>query len=168
MSGNPIPRTLNARHLLIALMVASGWRQTDIATHLGYHPNRVNIILSSPLMKSHISALQRELREGHVDDVLARLARETGNALDTLVDLRDNAENPSVRLGAATKLFDKGLDLLAPEVTSPTQPLFGDDVLAALATVMAEDEGRPAPKALAPRPVRLTAKTLDEFGGEDL
>ncbi len=160
--SNPPPRRLNNRHLLLALMVASGWRQTDIARHLGYHPNRVSIILGSPLMKSHVLALQKDLREGHIDDVLTKLARETGNSVDALVALRDHAENPSVQLGAASKLLDKGLDVLAPPVTMPSQPLFGEEVLQALVEVMAEDEGLPPPRRIVRAPGRVVAKTIEE------
>ena len=160
-SGGP-PKRLNSRHLLLALMVASGWKRGDIARHLGYHPSRVTIILDSPLMKSHIAALQKELREGHVDDVLSRLARETGNSVETLVELRDEAENPAIRLSAAGKLLDKGLDVLAPALTLPTQPLFGEDVLQALADAMAEDAGEAPPRRLVSGPTRIVAKTLDE------
>ena len=148
-------------------MVASGWKRVDIARHLGYHPNRVTIILDSPLMKSHIASLQKELREGHVDDVLARLARETGNSVETLVDLRDSAENPAIRLSDASKLLDKGLDVLAPALTSPTQPLFGEDVLQMLAVAMAEDAGEAPPRRMVRGSQRIVAKTLDEAADGD-
>lgn len=104
------PTRMNSRYFLIALMNAAGFRNCDIARHIGLGENRVSIILSSPLMKAQIRDLQGELRTSTVEDVMGIIEREAGNNVRVLIELRDGAQGPgadNVRRLAANDLLDR-------------------------------------------------------------
>lgn len=101
------PTSLNARHLLVALMHAAGFTNRKIADHLGYHESRISIILSSPLMQAQIRELQAELRSSTIEDVMSIIEREAGNNVRVLLELRDHADNESVRNKSANDLLDR-------------------------------------------------------------
>lgn len=107
MSMVGAPTKLNARHFLCALMHAAGFTNRKIADHLGYHENRISIILSSPLMRAQIKELQEELRAGTIEDVMGIIEREAGNNVRVLLELRDHAEESNTRRLAANDLLDR-------------------------------------------------------------
>lgn len=107
MSMVGAPSKLNARHFLCALMHAAGFTNRKIADHLGYHENRISIILSSPLMQAQIRELQGELRTSTVEDVMGIIEREAGRNVNVLIELRDNAEESNTRRLAANDLLDR-------------------------------------------------------------
>jgi hypothetical protein len=79
-SGGP-PDTLNERHHLAAMLLAAGYRGTEVAAAVGLHPNRLSLIKSqSPLFRAQVADLQRELRDAVRDDALAILERAAGPA----------------------------------------------------------------------------------------
>lgn len=106
-SGGP-PDTLNQRHFVAALMLASGYRQADIARTLGYHPNRLSMIATSPLFRAQVADLQRQLREATLGDAMAMIEREAGASVEVIVGIRDDAGEPgATRLRAANDLLDR-------------------------------------------------------------
>lgn len=101
------PTELNARHFVLALMHAAGFRNCDIARHLGYTENRVSVVLSSPLMQAQIRDLQNELRSSTIEDVMGIIEREAGPSVAVLLELRDSAQSENVRLAAANDVLDR-------------------------------------------------------------
>lgn len=145
VAGGP-PERLNNRHLLMALMVAAGWRQKDIAAKLGFNPNRVSIICGSPLFKAQVQNLQRELRESTVADVVHRIATEAGPSLDVMVELRDHAQAEPVRLSAAKDILDRNPKLARVskvEGESSLRVSFGAPELRQMFGALLEDDGKP-------------------------
>lgn len=110
------PDQLKARHNVIALMVAAGWKQKDIAEQLGFHENRISIIAQSPLFRVQVQDIQKKMREGLIDDVNELIKAEVVPSMRKLVELRDHASGEpgeSIQLSAANALLDRG----APKVT---------------------------------------------------
>lgn len=110
------PDQLKARHNVIALMVAAGWKQKDIAEQLGFHENRISIIAQSPLFRVHVQDIQKKMREGLIDDVNELIRAEAIPSMRRLVALRDHASGEpgeNTQLAAANSLLDRG----APKVT---------------------------------------------------
>ncbi len=108
------PEQLTPRHKIIALMVAAGWKQKDIAVELGFHENRVSIIASSPLFRVQVHEIQKQMREGLIDDVSELIKAEALPSVRKIVELRDGEQVPeTVQLAAATSILDRAV----PKIT---------------------------------------------------
>ena len=107
------PEQLTPRHKIIALMIAAGWKQKDIAIELGFHENRVSIIASSPLFRVQVYEIQKQMREGLIEDVNELIKAEALPSVRKIVELRDGAEAETVQLAAATSILDRA----APKIT---------------------------------------------------
>jgi hypothetical protein len=70
------------RHDMIALLYASGMRVSEIAEQLGYHPNRVSLILSDPRAAERIAHYRERVVES-MADVGLKLKALALEALDT-------------------------------------------------------------------------------------
>lgn len=148
---NGAPEKLSSRHLVMALMIAAGWRQKDIAAKLGYTQNRVSIICSSPLFRVQVDRLQKELRESTVADVVHRIATEAGPSMNVMVELRDHALNENVRLGAAKDILDRNPRIARVSKVEEDRTLkisFGAPELRQMFGAMLEDEGKPVPSVI--------------------
>jgi len=99
---------LSPRHYLMAYMVAVGRKQTEIAEVLDTDRTWVSSIASSPLFKLQVQEIQKQIREGAVEDVLAMIRGEGPESVRKLVELRDNAFMETTQLAAANSLLDRG------------------------------------------------------------
>ena len=99
---------LSPRHILIAYMRASGVKQIEIARRLGMHQNAVYMICSSPLFQLQVSEIQKQIRDGAVEDVLEMIRLEGPASVQKLVEWRDQDDEPAVSLNAANSLLDRG------------------------------------------------------------
>jgi len=112
---SPVPTKLNARHRLIALLVAAGYRNTQISATLGVTEARISTIKRSGLFQILVHDIQRQFVTGTLDQVLRTLALEAGNNVAAMIEVRDHAARDSDRLSAARSLlFDGYLDRVAP------------------------------------------------------
>lgn len=169
MARDSIQR-LNNTHGIIALMYAAGWKQRRIAEALGYNENRISVICNSPLFQAEAKRLQRELASSTIMEVVDRIALETGRSLDTIIELRDHAENESVRKDCAFGILDRHPDTAKRQRTDEERTLrivFGREDLARLTAVAAEDGPLSLPSSSTEAPVnggdgRIVARTLDE------
>jgi hypothetical protein len=99
---------LAPRHILMAYMRASGVKQVETARRLGMSPNAVYMICSSPLFQLQVQEIQKQIRDGAVEDVLDLIRLEGPASVRTLVEWRDQVDEPAVSLNAANSLLDRG------------------------------------------------------------
>lgn len=101
------PKRLTERHRLVALMLAAGRTNVEVAHLTGLSPNRVSILRTSPLFQQLVEQERETIRRQAVEAVIHRLNGQAGPTLDTLINLRDQRQNLQVALGAANSLFDR-------------------------------------------------------------
>lgn len=157
MASSGPPDRLAPRHELIALLIAAGKTNVEIARAVGVTANRISTIRQSPLMAEAVRHAQRYILDRVTQDVAERLNGEAGPTLDRLVQLRDTAEEERVRLGAANSLADRISSLSRRTVTegeATIRVLFGAVEVRRMITAALEDEGR-------------TAADLDDLDGDD-
>jgi hypothetical protein len=100
---------LAPKHILMAYMRASGVKQVEIARRLEMSPNQVHMICSSPLFQLQVSEIQKQIRDGAVEDVLDMIRLEGPASVKKLVDLRDDLDaEANIQLSAANSLLDRG------------------------------------------------------------
>lgn len=165
-TGGP-PDTLTARHRMIAMLLASGRSQVEIAQAVGMSANRISIIASSPMFQALVREFQGELLQ-RLADVTERLHAEALPTLEKLVHLRDGGAKEEVQLGAANSLADR-IPALAKKVKHEEERtlriLYGHDVEAVLEAI-AEEKGevyrRPIAETASVRPLRIEAIPLDD------
>lgn len=99
---------LSPKHTLMAYMRASGVKQTEIAQRLEMSYNQVHMICSSPLFKVQVAEIQKQIRDGTVEDVLEMIRLEGPNSVRKLVTIRDTGWKEADQLAAANSLLDRG------------------------------------------------------------
>lgn len=102
----------DGRTFLMAIMHVSGFRNRDIAKHLGYTEPWVSTKLASPLMQAQIRDLQEDLRTATVGDAMEIIEREAPASVQMLVDIRGTtpsmlAQEQNVQRQAANDLLDR-------------------------------------------------------------
>lgn len=174
-----MPQRLNNRHHLVSLMAASGWRQVDIARELGYSPARVSQVLDTPLIRAQVEQFQKQFRDGMVDDVLAKLARDTDNNVEQLFWIRSHGtKEDAVRAKVGLTLLEYQVAKKAAKTEEEhvVRHVYDAQLMRQMMTAMALNEGmRPPPEAIAavatPEPTAIRAKTpeeaLEELRAED-
>jgi hypothetical protein len=147
------PKTLNARHYLVAMLVATGKTNVEIGRVIGMHPERVSTIRKSPLFQALVERTLREIRERTLGAVIEKLQAEAGETLDVLLALRGTAaalptltvDDKKLALAATRELFARQV----PAETKTTEErrvvhlTIGAEELKALMAAMAEDGGPP-------------------------
>src|SRR5438552_1579041 len=83
-------RTMTDRRQIVMMLMASGWRNVDIAREFSLSVNYVSIMRTSPLFRAGIEELQRQWREGTVLDVMELIERESVASVKMLVEIRDD------------------------------------------------------------------------------
>jgi hypothetical protein len=157
---------------MIAMLVANGQTNVQIAAIVGMHPNRIGTITGSPLFQALVREYQRELLN-KLADITERLHAEAMPTLNKLVALRDTGAKEEVQLGAANSIADR-IPALAKKVKHEEEKtlriLFGHDVEAILEAV-SEDRGEPYQRRLSaataettfPVPTKIVAVPLDQL-----
>jgi hypothetical protein len=97
---------MSPRHRLIAMLVAAGQSNVEIAETVGLHPNRITTIAGSPLFQALVREFQSDM-VARISDVTARLHAEAGPTLAKLLSLRDGAAKEETQLAAANSLADR-------------------------------------------------------------
>jgi hypothetical protein len=104
-SGGP-PDRMSPKHRLIAMLVAAGQSNVEIAETVGLHPSRIATIAGSPLFQALVREFQSDM-VARISDVTARLHAEAGPTLAKLLSLRDGAAKEETQLAAANSLADR-------------------------------------------------------------
>jgi hypothetical protein len=104
-SGGP-PDRMSPKHRLIAMLVAAGQSNVEIAETVGLHPSRIATIAGSPLFQALVREFQSDM-VARISDVTARLHAEAGPTLAKLLALRDGAQKEETQLAAANSLADR-------------------------------------------------------------
>lgn len=99
--------SLNSKHMLLALGVAAGKTNRELAEALDYNEQYVSQVKASPLFQAQLLRLQKDMTERTMSDVVGRIIGEADRSVDVLVELRDHAENEHVRLHSATEFLDR-------------------------------------------------------------
>jgi hypothetical protein len=142
-------KALNHRHRAIALMLATGKKEEDIARLLEYPLDSLTRLLESPLFKAEVERLRSQMSEMTVGSVIERVSDEQLNTVDTLVELRDaGTPQDSVRLAAARELRTWGESVVPgmqpkrdPKDVQPAVHIhFGAETMAAFTRAKAEEE----------------------------
>jgi len=122
-SGEPVPDLLaefhnpkrpqveyqheKPEHRIVLFLKAQGLSNREIAEKTGYTPCGVSLIVNQPWAQEK---LLQVLNEAGVDRVQALLAGAAEDSVFTLIELRDDAEQPgTVRKAAASDLLDRFL-----------------------------------------------------------
>lgn len=100
------PDTFSHRHRLVVLMSAAGWKNKDIAQHMGFSQSRVSVILNDPRARGVLREESKKVAEG-LDDVRRRLEILSREAVDELEDELHEVEDPRVRQRAAFGILDR-------------------------------------------------------------
>jgi len=103
--SNPVPSKLSPRHKLVAYLTALGKTVTQIQEETGYSRGRIVRIRQSSAFRLEVERIQRELQEATLEKLVDRIIQEGHPTLDKLVELRDQAANEHVQLGAAKELW---------------------------------------------------------------
>jgi len=137
------PKRLNARHTLMAHLVAAGTPDGEIAAKLGYSASRVSIVKRSPLFRAEVAALQRELTARIASDVAAWIKQETPSTLTRLRELRDQDTSLAVSFSAVKEILQRAAPVVERhEVENVLRVAIDPATARRLAAVMAEDMGR--------------------------
>lgn len=78
---------------------------TRIQEETGYSRGRIVRIRQSPAFRLEIERIQFELQQATLEKLADRIIQEGHPTLDKLVELRDQAANEHVQLGAAKELW---------------------------------------------------------------
>lgn len=93
-------------HRIMLMLKAQGFSNKEIATITGYEQAHVSIILRQPWARQRLLDLINKEGKNAISEVIRG---ECANSVFTLVELRDDAESETVRLGAANALIDRYL-----------------------------------------------------------
>ena len=164
------PIRLGERHRLIGYMMIAGETNGTIAKKLGLSENWISTVKTSPLFQVLLSDLRRELKDKTVGEVVDMIVAEGPASIRTLVELRDGAENESVRQRSASDLLDRNphASRIHKNDEAPTVRIALDvSAVHLMAQAMAEDDGRVAPAIPAvattiPGNGAVRARTIDE------
>ena len=101
-------RPARERHKIVHFLHASGWTNKAIAESMGYSPNQVSIILRSDHPELlEVAAKAREAVFQNSTDVMLRFRQESMKSVETLVLVRDQAEDMGQRRLAARDILDR-------------------------------------------------------------
>ena len=99
--SNPVPTELSPRHKLVAYLTAIGKTVTQIQEETGYSRGRLVRIRQSPGFRAEVDRIQHGLQQATLEKLAERIIQQGHPTLDKLVELRDQAANEHVQLGAA-------------------------------------------------------------------
>ena len=138
-----VPQKLNDRHRLIALMMAMGRRETEIAVELSVSPGMVSALTRSPMFQLQLERIRKTIESEATGVFMDKVVAQAQPTLDRLTYLRDNARHESVQLGAAKSLFDAIVPKrVAGESEVVTRLVIEGADWKLMASAIAEDEGR--------------------------
>jgi hypothetical protein len=103
--SNPVPALLSPRHKLVAYLTALGKTVTQLQEETGYSRGRIVCIRQAPAFRLELERIQREIQQATLEKLADRIIQEGHPTLDKLVELRDQAANEPVQLGAAKELW---------------------------------------------------------------
>jgi hypothetical protein len=149
IAQQPKDITKDRIQLIMALYIA-GWRNGDIAKHLGYTDARVSIIRSSPLYKSCKEVKKQELMSQVIDktsDTIAggnpirrRLNEIAVKAVENYEHLINN-KDPSIALRAVDSVIEKS-DYRPPKESTKVSIEISSKVADRLQKALEYDESR--------------------------
>jgi len=101
-------KTVRERHKIVVFLACAGWTNIQIAKAMGYSPACVSIILRSQNPELlQIRSQAQDWVANHTTDVLLRFRQESLKSVETLVDVRDNADDWSQKRLAARDILDR-------------------------------------------------------------
>jgi ElaB/YqjD/DUF883 family membrane-anchored ribosome-binding protein len=137
------------KHRLVIYLKASGKTNKEIAKSSGFSEEWVSQILRQPWARKQ---LLEELKTLGTDPVQGLLSSTAEDSVYTIIELRDKADDASVRLRAAQDLLDRYLGKATQRVESRNQIAFiegdiekVDSELAALELEIGRLQGLPVP-----------------------
>lgn len=131
--------TMKDSHKAAAMCIAKGMSKTATAKELGYTLQWIQRISKFPGFKEYVKEMQRDIRDGIVDNA-ARLEKKFNNeaneAFKTLQSLhRGKSNDPlnpvphAVRRGAAKDILEHSTDVPNPKAERELEKLRGDQHL---------------------------------------
>jgi len=121
---------LSDAHRMMAYMDAQGKRAGEIAEATGFAVNRVYSIRLEKKYQEFLAEVRREIKERAIAaaaNLISRYDEEAPKSFETIVELRDGAENESIRLKAAEHIIDRAP--AAPKVVKVDGGGGGDNIL---------------------------------------
>jgi transcriptional regulator with XRE-family HTH domain len=108
-STNRPPKKIRPRHRMAAALQAAGFTNKEIAEKLGYTEGRISVILRSK--HPQLQEVRKEIADRialETGDMALRFHMEAPKSLDTLINIRDNAQSPtSERRQSALAILDR-------------------------------------------------------------
>lgn len=98
---------LSHQHFRAIELILSGASASEVADHLGLHPNTIRRWLQDAEFRAQLEDSRRAAADAVNELIQARLREEAPKALDAIASLRDGARRESVRLAAAQDLLDR-------------------------------------------------------------
>lgn len=142
-----IPKKLSENHRMMALMVAAGMSNQEIAKQLGFTPGRVSVIKSSPLLQTLVEQHRREILTFGIKNAVDKLIGDAPFNVDFIRSVRDgeftDPEEARVRLSAAGMLFDRQIPRKSESEVKNTHTITVEHTQKLLATKVCEEIGDP-------------------------
>lgn len=161
MPANKGPQRLTERHRNAAYLAALGKKPSEIAQELGFSPQRVSVLMASPLFQALVEQYRAELVSE--EEIAKKLRRNVHKATDVVYDLMDD-DDPRVKLGAARTSLEFGRPRQVEERSERIIRLEFDASI--LRQIQQAYEGFEPIEVTAQPATALPAKTVDELVAE--
>ena len=111
-------RKVTEQHKHVAMLIALGWSNVNVAKEVKLDPARISDIKHSPLVKEWIAYYREQIEDRVlVETITKRLAQEFPVSMDKIAELRDRGEEESTQLQAARFIVDKAVEAVIPKKT---------------------------------------------------
>jgi len=97
--------TLTPAYKEMIRLKLTGMKSVEIATHMNFSPALVQQVLASPLAQVKLQQLS-DVKDAEATDLNAMLQEESLACVETIVELRDAADD-RIRLAAAKDILDR-------------------------------------------------------------
>jgi hypothetical protein len=125
--ANYVVQDIWDNHREMVRLLVSGWKEVDIARHLGVSVQTIVNAKNSPVIQRQI-AVMRGARDAEALDVAIEIKNLAPKALAVLEELMENSPKDAVRMGCATDILDRAGFGAPKKIEVATVHLTKDDI----------------------------------------
>lgn len=129
------PAKLSERHLLLATLIAAGWKNHEIAQELQFSESRVSILRNDPRILALTREVGRKLRDETAVGVRERFVYYSTEAIETIAQLMRHAESEQVRLAAGKDILDRAGHKPREHISVASVQFSGEEVIELVKTL---------------------------------
>lgn len=135
-------KTLSPRHIHIAVLVAAGMKDADVAATARVSVATIATAKRSPLFQAEVRRHQVALREAVAEKLADRLRNEALPSIDKMVELREGAKDQRLQGDMAKELlsYTASKAVQKTEHVEERRLVIDADALMPMLQVMAEDD----------------------------